>query len=111
MTRPIGEFPLGAAVTLPELERDPHALLARLRAQEPVSWLVALDCWLVTRHDLALRVVRDAAAFTVDDARFSTGRVIGPSMLSLDGPSTTAIVLRSWRRFAPARCGRASTSR
>ncbi len=29
--------------------------------------------------------MRDAAAFTVDDPRFSTGQVIGPSMLSLDG--------------------------
>ncbi len=78
-------YPLGAAVTIPELEGDPHALLAQLRANEPVSWLPALDCWLVTRHDLALEVVREAETFTVDDTRFSTARVVGPSMLSLDG--------------------------
>jgi cytochrome P450 len=29
--------------------------------------------------------MRDAEAFTVDDARFSTAQVVGPSMLSLDG--------------------------
>jgi cytochrome P450 len=29
--------------------------------------------------------MRDAKRFTVDDPRFSTGQVIGPSMLSLDG--------------------------
>jgi hypothetical protein len=29
--------------------------------------------------------MRDAEAFTVDDPRFTTARVIGPSMLSLDG--------------------------
>ena len=29
--------------------------------------------------------MRDSEAFTVDDPRFSTGRVVGPSMLSLDG--------------------------
>src|SRR5215467_1328977 len=29
--------------------------------------------------------MRDSAAFTVDDPRFSTARVVGPSMLSLDG--------------------------
>ena len=29
--------------------------------------------------------MRDAATFTVDDPRFSTAQVIGPSMLSLDG--------------------------
>jgi cytochrome P450 len=78
-------FPIGAAATLEELEADPHPLLARLREREPVSWLPALDGWLVTRRDLALRAMRDPATFTVDDPRFSTGRVVGPSMLTLDG--------------------------
>ena len=78
-------FPIGAAASLEELERDPHPLLARLREREPVSWLPALDGWLVTRRDLALHVMRDAETFTVDDPRFSTGQVVGPSMLTLDG--------------------------
>jgi cytochrome P450 len=39
----------------------------------------------VTAREPALQVVRDAATFTVDDPRFSTARVVGPSMLSLDG--------------------------
>ncbi|MFC1437964.1 cytochrome P450 [Streptacidiphilus sp. N1-10] len=81
-----GSFPLGAAVTLPELAEDPHPLLARLRAEEPVSWLPALGGWLVTRRDLATAVMRDAQTYTVDDPRFSTAQVVGPSMLSLDGP-------------------------
>jgi cytochrome P450 len=78
-------FPLGAGVSLEELEQDPHPMLARLRESEPVSWIPALDAWLVTRYDDAVRVMRDAVTFTVEDARFSTGQVIGPSMLSLDG--------------------------
>ena len=78
-------FPLGAAVTLGELDADPHPVLARLRRTEPVSWLPSLDGWIVTRHDLVLAAMRDAATFTVDDPRFSTAQVIGPSMLSLDG--------------------------
>jgi cytochrome P450 len=78
-------FPLGAQTTLAELSSDPHARLALLRAREPVSWLPALGGWLVTRRDLALEVMRDAATFTVDDPRFSTAQVVGPSMLSLDG--------------------------
>ncbi len=80
-----GAFPLGAAVTLADLDRDPHPWLDRLRDTEPVSWLPALHGWLVTRHDLAVAAMRDSAAFTVDDPRFSTARVVGPSMLSLDG--------------------------
>ena len=78
-------FPLGSAVTLEQLDQDPHPILARLRQSEPVSWLPALNGWLVTRYDLALTVMRDAATFTVDDPRFSTAQVVGPSMLSLDG--------------------------
>jgi cytochrome P450 len=78
-------FPVGAAATLEDLDRDPHPLLARLREREPVSWLPALEGWLVTSRELALQAMRDSATFTVDDPRFSTGRVVGPSMLTLDG--------------------------
>src|SRR5580704_17596403 len=83
--RPAGAFPLGAGVTLRDLDGDPHPLLRRLRAREPVSWLPALGGWLVTSRAEALRVLRDSQTFTVDDPRFSTARVVGPSMLSLDG--------------------------
>jgi len=85
----VSAFPIGAAVTLEELERDPHPALARLRAAEPVSWLPALNGWLVTRRDLAVQVMRDTTTYTVDDPRFSTAQVVGPSMLSLDGEAHT----------------------
>jgi cytochrome P450 len=85
VSRPETWFPLGAAATLEQLDRDPHPLLARLREHEPVSWLPALEAWVVSRRDLALAAMRDPEAFTVDDPRFSTGRVVGPSMLSRDG--------------------------
>jgi cytochrome P450 len=79
-------FPIGAAATLDDLEApEAHALLARLRADEPVSWLPALGGWLVTRRDLAMQVMNAAETFTVDNPRFSTGQVVGPSMLTLDG--------------------------
>jgi cytochrome P450 len=76
---------LGAAVTLDQLRDDPHPHLARLREAEPVSWVPALDGWLVTRRDLCIQVMRDDDTYTVDDPRFSTAQVVGPSMLSLDG--------------------------
>ena len=77
--------PLGSAVTLEQLDTDPHPVLAELRVREPVSWVPVLDGWLVTRRDLCIEVMRDAALYTVDDPRFSTAQVVGPSMLSLDG--------------------------
>ncbi len=86
-----GLYPLGAALTLEDLggsgvdTPDPHRLLADLRSSEPVSWLPALGGWLVTDRAVALEVMRDPGTFTVDDPRFSTAQVVGPSMLSHDG--------------------------
>jgi cytochrome P450 len=74
-----------ASVTVDQLDADPHPIHHALRATAPVAWLPALDGWLVTGHELATAAMRDADTYTVDDPRFSTARVIGASMLSLDG--------------------------
>src|SRR5512135_710161 len=71
--------------TLAELEADPHPALARMRAAGPAVWVPALGAWMVTGYHAAVAVLRDARTFTVDDPRFSTAKVVGPSMLSLDG--------------------------
>jgi len=73
-------------ISLAELADDPHPHLAELRRTEPVAWLPALGGWMVTSRTLVLAVLRDAETFTVDDPRFTTAQVTGPSMLSLDGP-------------------------
>jgi cytochrome P450 len=54
-----------------------------------VSWVESLNGWLVTGYDDAVRVMRDSRTFTVDDPRFSTARVVGRSMLSVDGREHT----------------------
>ncbi len=72
-------------VTLGDLERDPHPVLARLRAVAPVAWVPALNGWCVTTRELANTAMRDDTGLTVDDPRFSTGQITGPSMLSTDG--------------------------
>lgn len=88
---------LGATVEAATLESDPYAALAMLREHEPVSWIPALGGWLITRRDLAVTAMRDATAFTVDDPRFTTAAVLGPSMLSLDGTEHA----RHRQAFAP----------
>ena len=50
-----------------------------------MAWVPALDAHLVTGRAAAIEVLRDPDTFTVDDERFSTARVVGPSMLSTDG--------------------------
>ena len=86
LATPPPRFPVGASATIADLADNPHPVLEELRIREPVSWLPALNGWLITRRDLAIEVMRDAETYTVDDPRFSTAQVIGPSMLSLDGP-------------------------
>jgi cytochrome P450 len=76
---------VGDDITIDDLIRDPHPHLARLRAASPVAWVSVLGGWLVTSRAASLEVLHDPAAFTVDDPRFSTARVVGPSMLSTDG--------------------------
>ncbi len=93
----VERFPVGASITVEQLERAPYGVLAELRAREPVSWVPAIGAWLVTRRDLALEAMRDAETFTVDDPRFTTATVLGPSMLSLDGAEHE----RHRRAFAP----------
>ena len=79
------DYPIGASITVDELTNDPYPALARLRSDEPVSWLPALNAWFVTRRDLSIEAMKDAGRFTVDDDRFTTAKVLGTSMLSLDG--------------------------
>ena len=75
-----------AEVALADLERDPHPVLRALRREHAAVWVPALDGWMVLTRDAVLAAMRDDAALTVDDPRFSTGRITGPSMLSTDGP-------------------------
>ena len=72
-------------ITLDDLDRAHHQVLAELRASSPVAWVPAIGGWVITTRELAIAVMRDARTFTVDDPRFSTARVVGPSMLSVDG--------------------------
>ncbi len=68
-----------------ELAVDPHRRWAQLRAHGPVAYIEELGGWVVLTHREATAVMRNSEQFTVDDPRFSTGAVVGPSMLSLDG--------------------------
>lgn len=68
-----------------QLAEDPHQTLAAARELGPIVWVPVLDAWIVTDRSTAIAVMRDPERFTVNDPRFSTGQVLGPSMLSTDG--------------------------
>lgn len=71
--------------SLDELAADPHSVWERLRLHGPIAWVESLGGWVTVTRSLAVEVMRDADTFTVDDPRFTTGLVVGSSMLSLDG--------------------------
>jgi cytochrome P450 len=46
--------------------RNPHAIFARLRAEDPVHWSDPMQAWIVTRYDLAGEVLIDAATYSAE---------------------------------------------
>ena len=78
-------FPLGSAVTRAQLDADPYPVFARLRAVEPVTWAAALGQWFVTRHDIAMEVLRDHERFRTDDVSSPIHDTFGAQLLSTEG--------------------------
>jgi cytochrome P450 len=50
----------------PETLRNPHAIFAKLRADDPVHWSDPMQAWIVTRYDLAGEVLIDAATYSAE---------------------------------------------
>jgi cytochrome P450 len=78
--------PLGDHLTLAGLAADPFEILARLRAQEPISWFAADRVWLITSHGLVDEAHRDQARFATDLAHSEIRELFGETMLTVDGP-------------------------
>ncbi len=77
---------LGERITLEELERDPYPIYARLREEEPVSWVPAVQLWLVTRHDDVRFVDLTPDVFTAATSPSTLNRTMGVNMLGSEGP-------------------------
>ncbi len=77
---------VGESITLEELERDPYPAYARLRDEEPVSWVPAVQLWLVTRNDDVRALDLDAETFTGATDPSTLNRTMGVSMLGSEGP-------------------------
>ena len=75
----------GEQITLEELERDPYPIYARLRDQEPVSWVPAVQLWLVTRYDDVRIVDLAPEAFTAATDPSTLNRTMGVNMLGSEG--------------------------
>jgi cytochrome P450 len=81
----------------PDLLRCPHAVFDRLRAEEPVTFVPEVDCWVVSRFDDIVRVARRPEIFS---SRRPTGPVLARQQrqaldeLFRDEPELAASVTR-----------------
>ena len=78
-------FPLGSAVSLEELERDPYPVFVRLREREPISWLPALDMWYVMRYEDVREALLDPRHFTTVSERSTIYDTFGEHVLTSEG--------------------------
>ena len=80
-----------ATVTAEELDRDPDPILARLREEEPVAWIPALQMWFVTRwHDVQTMEDQPEIFSAATEPSF-LARTLGENMLTLDPPACTRL--------------------
>lgn len=75
-----------ADISLEDLERDPHPILAELRAAQPVSYVPNLEMWLVTRWADVVFVCEHPELFTANTDPSWLRECLGENMLTLDGP-------------------------
>ncbi len=98
---------LGIEITLDALESEPEPLLARLRAEEPVCWVPALEMWLVTRWDDVEHMEANPQLFTAATEPSFLARALGPNMLTCDPPEHTRVRELFIAEFQPG--GRSGT--
>jgi len=80
------EFPVGAGVTLADLEdAGREQVLDDLREREPVTWLPALGGWLITKREPARQMLLPKSGATVEAEQNMVRASLGRMMLTVDG--------------------------
>jgi cytochrome P450 len=91
---------IGGTIGVDELERDPYPAYARLRADEPVSWVESVGLWLVTRWDDVSHVIKTPEVFTAETEPSTLNRTFGKNLLGSEGPYHQRIrsIIQPWFR-------------
>jgi cytochrome P450 len=91
---------IGATIGVEELENDPYPAYARLRADEPVSWVESVGLWLVTRWDDVSHVIKSPDVFTGETEPSTLNRTFGKNLLGSEGPYHHRIrsIIQPWFR-------------
>jgi cytochrome P450 len=94
-------FPVGRAVTLAELDRDPYAVFARLAEHEPISWIPVLDMWYVVGYENVRAALADPRLTTVSE-RSTIYDTFGEHMLTSEGAAHDRYRRSAQQFFTPA---------
>jgi cytochrome P450 len=92
---------VGASIGVDDLERDPYPLYARLREEEPVSWVESVGLWLVTRWDDVNQVDKTPDTFTAETEPSTLNRTFGKNLLGSEGEYHDRVraVIHPWFRM------------
>jgi cytochrome P450 len=91
------QFPIGNAITLEQLQRDPYPTYRQLQQSEPISWIAALNMYFVVRYTDVDHLLRDPTHFSVGTAQSTIFDTFGEQMLTVEDP-----LHQRWRSaFAP----------
>ncbi len=100
----------------PAVLADPYPLYARLREEAPVAWDPYLHCWVVTRYDDVMAVLKDFSADRSPSPEFMRALGLGQieplaevmcrQMLFLDAPAHTRLRKLCSAAFTPRRVER-----
>lgn len=96
---------IGDTITLAQLEVDPYPHLARLRADEPVSYVPDMDMWLVTRWDDVQLVHDRPDLYTSATEPSWLNTVLGKNMLGSDGDEHRRVKDALQPSFTPSATG------
>jgi cytochrome P450 len=80
-----GSFPIGSSVSPEALHTDPYPIYARLRAEEPISWIKSLNMWYVTRYEHVHAILMDDQTFTTAWQSSLIFDTFGAQMLTSEG--------------------------
>lgn len=75
----------GSTIALEDLERDPYPIYKRLRDEEPISYVDAVELWLVTRWDDVQHVDKTPELFTGETEPSTLNRTFGKNLLGSEG--------------------------
>ncbi len=87
----MGTPSLGQSIRLADLENEPDPILERLRNEEPVCFVEALDMWLVTKWDDVDFIEGNPLLFSASTDPSFLARALGPNMLTTDPPEHTRL--------------------